>query len=378
MTGTKAGRSGTIRDDAQQVRGAWKGWVFPLGMIGLWCAPAVGINAAYGLQTGREPALIGVSMAAVIFTAMCALRLETKASLPMRLLTVALVLIGVAYNLSNAIGLAAGHRSHDRSAALTSQGRAASIRDDIGTIKAEIARLNTELGASSSTSIKAEIAAREFSPVFDRTKHCADATLADSRDHCAAWERAKAMLKAAERRDDLQTQMADMNERLRAAPVVEAVDPQAETIAHALALAGITMSPAAVGDVLSWLLAIVAELMAAFGALMCGVRLPGHSEAAATEKAEPKAKAQAKPQAVPAPAIDPLAVFVGELVASKVPTPFKALRAAYERQCQADGKTPVSPRQIGLELSKRFEKAKGGARRYHCRTKAAELRVVGG
>jgi hypothetical protein len=348
---------------------AWRAWIFPLATVALWCSPAVGINVAYGLQSGRSPALIGVSVAAVFFTAVCALRLEMQGSMGVRALASALVAIGIAYNLSNAIGLSAGHRSHDRSQAITAQERQASLRDDAGTIKGAITALDKELGPSSLSSLKAEIAELERSPIFDRAKRCTDATLPDSRAHCEAWEKAKALLAAAEKRDRLAAELASLNEQLRAVPVIETTDPQATTIAHAFKLAGISLSAADIGDVLNWLLAIVAELMAAFGALMCGARFPVHT-AASAPASRPKLESPAKPVLqAPTAQSEPLATFLADLVESGTPTAFKALYGQYERLCETAGVKPESPRKIGLKLSKKFSKAKGGDARYFCRNR---------
>ena len=351
----------------------WRAWIFPLAMVVLWCAPAVGINVAYGLQSGRSPALLGVSIAAVFFTAVCALRLEMQGSIGVRLLAIALVTIGIAYNLSNAIGLSAGHRSHERSAALSAQTSLQSLREDAGTIKGTITALDNELGTSSLSSLKAEIAGLEYDPIFTRSKRCTDATLPDSRSHCAAWEKAKAMLAAAEKRERLAGELVNLNEQLRTAPIRESVDPQAETIAHAFDLAGISLSGTEIGDVLNWLLAIVAELMAAFGALMCGARLPASAADQTAPTGRPKPVGQlemAKPVLpVPAAHTDLLAVFLADLVESGTPTAFKAVYGQYQRLCDAAGVEPESRRQVGLKLSKKFGKAKGGDARYFCRNK---------
>ena len=75
--------------------------------------------------------------------------------------------------------------------------------------------------------------------IFDRTKHCTDATLGESRDHCARWDKAKKLLEAAQRRAQLQAQLNAANAELRKAPVRESVDPKAEAVARALAFVGI-------------------------------------------------------------------------------------------------------------------------------------------
>ena len=63
----------------------------------------------------------------------------------------------------------------------------------------------------------------------------------------------------------------------------------------------------------------------------------------------------------------PLAAFVSDLVKCDRPTPFKALYEMYEAACRASGSEPESRRAVGLTLSKRFDKVKGGDAAYYVR-----------
>lgn len=362
-----AGDKRTIRTDDKP---AWRTWVFPLVMIALWCTPALIINVTHGLQAGREPALIVAAVFSVFGAAMCGLRLETQGSLVGRAATSGCLAVLITFNFSNAVGLSAGHRDHARSAALTQQSARGSLADDARTITGTIAKLDNDLGASSVSSIKAEIAAAEYSPLFSRSRKCTDATLSESRAHCQAWERTRAMLSAAEQRDKLQGELARINEQLRAAPVRESVDPQSEAIVQALALAGFAVRPRDVGYGLVLLFALGIELMAAFGASWCGVRLPTPPRLVNTPLAAMKPTAMTKaPQAAPSP----LAAFVGDLVKCDRATPFKALYEMYEAGCRAGGTEPESRRAVGLALSKRFDKVKGGDAAYFARPRLAAV-----
>jgi hypothetical protein len=329
-----------------------------------------------------NPALIFLAVASVFFTAVCALRLESQGSAGVRLLALMLVAIGVTYNFSNAVGLAAGHRSEARSAALTQQGARGSLADDARTIIGAITKLDNDLGTSSVSSLRSEIAAREYDPLFSRSRKCADATAIESRAHCAAWEKAKAMLAAAEQRERLAADLARINVQLRAAPVVEAADPQAEAIVHALGFAGMKVSdPRDVGYALVLLLAAIAELMAAFGGLMCGVRLPGHEAPPVAAPERPRAagtarRGEAAPDAAPAATAaqgDALAAFIGDLVKSDRPTSFKQLFEMYETACRAAGADPATRRAVGVALSKRFDKPKGGDAAYYARPRLSAV-----
>jgi apolipoprotein N-acyltransferase len=113
-------------------RPGWREWLLPLVAIAVWCMPAVAINIAHGAQAGSDAAIIFLSIMAVFFTALCALRLERHTAFPVRLLAGLLTVIGVTYNLSNAIGLVAGHSETMRSNALTQQGVRQSLQADLG------------------------------------------------------------------------------------------------------------------------------------------------------------------------------------------------------------------------------------------------------
>jgi hypothetical protein len=124
-------------------------------MIALWCSPAVAINVTHGLQNGREPALIVAAVFSVFGAAMCGLRLEAQGPLIGRAVTAVCLAVLIVFNFSNAVGLSAGHRDHARNEVPTQQNARQSLGDDAGTI----ARLDNELGTSSLSSLKAEIAA---------------------------------------------------------------------------------------------------------------------------------------------------------------------------------------------------------------------------
>ena len=354
----------TMRDDVRR-------WVFPLAMIALWCSPAVAINVTHGLQSGREPALIVAAVSSVFGAAMCGLRLEQQGPFAGKLLAAACLTVLLSFNFSNVIGLSAGSRDHARGEALTAQTARQSLGDDAGTIKGTIARLDNELGASSLSSLKAEIAAAEYSPLFSRSRKCADATATESRAHCAALERSRALLGAAEQREQLTADLARITAQLRAAPVRESVDPQAEAIVQALAFAGLAVQPHDVGYGLVLLFALGIELMAAFGASWCGVRLPGAPHQAPMERPRAGGTARRSDAApnIPARATaqpgDPMDAFLAGLVPSGSPTAFKVLFAAYEARCVAAGAAPKTKRAVALVLADRFAKTKANGGEVH-------------
>ena len=359
---------GRSRDDKNDR----KRWIFPLSMITLWCAPAIAINVTHGLQAGREPALIVAAVFSVFGAAMCGLRLERQGPFAGKLLAAGCLCVLLTFNFSNAIGLSAGSRDHARGEALTAQTARRSLEDDAGTIRGTIARLDNELGASSLSSLKAEIAAAEYSPLFSRSRKCADATAIESRAHCSALERSRALLGAAEQREHLAADLARITAQLRAAPVRESIDPQAEAIVQALAFAGLAVQPRDVGYGLVLLFALGIELMAAFGAGWCGVRLPGHLPAVALERPRATGIARRSDAAptIPAPATaqpgDTLAAFVAELVESRQPMPFAELQEAYADRCKAAGTAAKSARALGLALTEAgFAKSKADGGKIH-------------
>ena len=97
--------------------------------------------------------------------------------------------------------------------------------------------------------------------------------------------------------------------------------------------------------------------MAAFGAPWCGVRLPtpsGHERSCG-------------------PVNTPLAAFVSDLVRCDRATPFKALYEMYAAACRAAGSEPESRRAVGLALSKKFDRVKGGDAAYFARPRLAAV-----
>ena len=134
------------------------------------------------------------------------------------------------------------------------------------------------------------------------------------------------------------------------------------------------VQPRDVGYGLVLLFALGIELMAAFGAGWCGVRLP----ASAGPDNTPLAAMAAVPRAVATPKTtggkeSPLAAFVSDLVKCDRATPFKALYEMYEAACRAAGSEPESRRAVGLAMSKRFDKVKGGDAAYFARPRLAAV-----
>ena len=360
--------------------GMWKRWALAAAAV-LCCAPAVGINIEHGLASGRSPAVIGAAVACVIGAAICGLCLEKRGSIWVRMLALALLVVFVLINFANAVGLLAGGRDHARNDAATMQTTRESLAGDARAMRGAMDRLTGELGASTSAGLKGDIAAREFDALYARSKRCADATVTESRALCAGLERARAMLMAVEQRDKLAGELAALNAQLRATPVRESVDPQAEAIASALALGGITVDLRGTGFGLSLLFALGVELLAAFGPLLCAYLMPSGAAKAAETFAVPDASPEAVPVASPpqgepvaALAEDVLPGFLAGLVKSDRPTSFKSLYEMYEGSCRVASAEPESRRAVGLAMSRRgFAKVKGGDVAYYVRPRLAAV-----
>jgi len=69
---------------------------------------------------------------------------------------------------------------------------------------------------------------------------------------------------------------------------------------------------------------------------------------------------------------DPLGAFLGDLKCDRA-TPFKQLFEMYEAACRAAGAEPATRRAVGLALSKRFEKLKGGDAAYYARPRLSAV-----
>ena len=125
------------------------------------------------------------------------------------------------------------------------------------------------------------------------------------------------------------------------------------------------------------LIALVAELLAVGGPAWCGARLPSHEPADRSRTVEAAKVADSAPDAalsVSAPQVEPVAAlpgFLAGLVKSDRPTAFKVLYEMYEGACRAAGAEPESKRAVGLAMSRRFDKVKGGDVAYYARPRLA-------
>ena len=170
-------------------------------------------------------------------------------------------------------------------------------------MRGTIDRLSAELGAASSASLQSDIAAREYDALFTRSKRCTDATVTESRAHCAGLERARAMLTAAVERDRLAGELAALNVQLRAAPVREGIDPQSEAIVQALAFTGLPAQPRDVALALTLLIALVAELLTVGGRHGAAPDCHRASPQTAPRRSKPRRRptAHPSPSRLPAP-----------------------------------------------------------------------------
>jgi hypothetical protein len=113
---------------------------------------------------------------------------------------------------------------------------------DLASLKVQIASLDASLGSAFALALSTETVVLERDPIFGRTKRCSDATLDESRAHCAKWDKARQLLQTAKRRNALRSKMETIDAQLRTAPIRESVDPKVEAVARALAFAGIQVS----------------------------------------------------------------------------------------------------------------------------------------
>lgn len=69
--------------------------------------------------------------------------------------------------------------------------------------------------------------------------------------------------------------------------------------------------------------------------------------------------------------MDLLAAFVGGLVKSDRPAPFKQLHEMYEAACRAAGEEPLKPLAVGKALKAGFGRVKGGNSAYFAKPRLA-------
>lgn len=211
--------------------------------------PSMAVNVAHTAASSVPLALAGgmsVLLAAIaVMAAEGAFRQRNLALASIATLT-AVICIG--YNLTAALGAA-------------SHGRA--VKQAEGDTRQQVQQLEARRAALSvskpSAAVEAELNGLRQQPAWTSTRGCVDATLPASRMFCTQYADVQARLAVTVQAEQLDAQIGALRER----PMIG--DAQGENIAALLGHAGMVVTPAGVGLMLNTLLAVLVEIIAAFG-----------------------------------------------------------------------------------------------------------------
>lgn len=334
-----------------------------LVLIALACiAPSAGINVMHQLAHTPGPLALPLAAASVLSVALAAaspFAIERAiAGRNLALLAIALLTGGVclSYNLSVAIGAASTTRSATIGARQSEASKADLLKGQLAQAEKSRAALAIVSQERTPGMLKAEISGLEQSPAWTSSKQCSDATLPASRTFCAEHAGRQAALDAAKKVEALDIEIAATKAALLKTGLAtgQAADPQASNIAAALAFIGLTVEAGNIGVGLNLWLAVLVEIVGAFGPLVFAAALRREdasqkpeeaataAKAAKKEKSQPKKKAAQKPRSrskKPSPAADVLQF--GEPIAERKRR-VAELRSAGKTQLQIAAELGVS------------------------------------
>ena len=226
-------------------------------------APSVAINVDHAMSAGGQWSLLVLAVMSVLAAPICLGALPSLlAGKRFDLAAGASVVfvVALAFNLSNAVGLAGGARDHQREGREGQMSRISTARNRLSKVETSLAEGRKIAGDDTLDMIEAELMALRADPTFTRSKSCSDVTLDGSRAHCAKIADALRRKGAAERMRQLESERADLASKLDilgAAPSTPdaKVDRLARLTGAGEDLVGITLDINA---------ALLAELLAAF------------------------------------------------------------------------------------------------------------------
>jgi hypothetical protein len=306
------------------------------------------------------------------------------------------------------ISLRSDHRSDHRKTAMISAKNQQSQRSQWSQGRAEAA---TVAGETAPTTYQSEIDAKIASDSrrWQQTEQCNPLriTAGPSREFCSAIESLKAKKSAAERRDDLDRKIEDLDKTRGTDDVPETADPYAETIAIVAAMLGKDLTEtqkrafSAGRDIIramfyelaatfgpsAWLIAITG-LFAGANRLSASAAARSEAKSEKREKTIPKApKAEVKPEpaSAPEPAValdDPFHRYVSVSLeeCSGVTMPAGEPWNLWQSWCAGNNHQPGTQKAFGIKMKARYawEKNNNRPRYLNIRAKSTKpnLRVV--
>lgn len=362
-----------------------------------WVIPSVTLNCHFMVQGDQPWPMFLVTVSAVIFGAITAVKaVDSFRSKRYLICCVAWLLFGVTLTFNMIVSIGAVAVSRDsftgrRSVTIQSQ---EILQNRNAQLSTEVGRLKAVTLGDSPDMVRSVIAKLQADPAFARSKNCAKATWPDSQTLCGRIATESGRLAAAAKADGLEAEQkriwAEMT-ALEGKP--SSADPQISTLALLIGM-GTEMTQSSeklMAAGLTAFVAIMAELMAAFGPIFSSITAPAKTRAeriaaptsiALPMDVEPPALINAQQEA-PAPEIGTsektenrrglalsrqsadakqvanwltgrIAVRKGETILASV------LYADFEVWCQGHGETPLNPTRFGNAVKERLKKKKSG------------------
>ena len=232
--------------------------------------PSIAINVAHALNSGGHPAMLALAIMSVVAAPVCLMALPALRTAKRHdLLAGALILfaLSLAFNLTNAIGLAGGTRDslrEDRQAQIAKISRA---QQRLQQVKSDLDRHRSMSGDATPEMVDAELLGLRADPIFKRSAECTNVTLPDSKAHCRRIAEALTRKGAAERLAALEAERKELTAELAAwGGLPTAADPKIDRLASLLGLAFTIGKDGRrwIGIALDLNAAMLVEFMAAF------------------------------------------------------------------------------------------------------------------
>jgi hypothetical protein len=242
-------------------------------------APSIAINVAHALNDGGSWSLLILAVTSVIAAPICLAALPkvfADKRFDLAAGAACILLLSLAFNFSNAVGLAGGERDSRREGRESQIARVNKAEARLSKVQSFVADYRAIAGDGTPEMVDAELIGLRGDPVFSRSKNCADVTLPDSKAHCGKIAEALRRKGAAEQLRELERERRDLVAKLDgwgAAP--SSPDAKVDRIASLLALMmPITKAGESwVGVGLDVVTALLIELLGAFLPPIAGVLL---------------------------------------------------------------------------------------------------------
>ncbi len=247
--------------------------IWAVTILGVACMlPSIGINAIYQFAHAGDLA-VALAWAATLSVVLAAIspitfmRSVRCVSATGVLISIFLFAVCSIFNVSNAIGIAAGNRAESITGRETARTIVEGLQWQLGTTIQSRDSLAKEAGGKTAVMVRADLASLQQRVEWASSKQCTDATIPISRAFCADYKTKEGLLDAAARVEDLDRLISEISAKLANAHAVigQSADPQASTINSALAFFGVKVKDGDVGTGLSLWFALAIEAIGSLG-----------------------------------------------------------------------------------------------------------------